>query len=126
MHLERIRERRERRMDSTAARGRRRRSVLPAGAVLLLGLLTSLAVGAWWRASDRAQNRRAFQATASDVTATLATLLRRDADFVASTRAVVTMEPTMSATRFKRWYAELEGRRRPLGGPGMAVATGAL
>ncbi|HTA36089.1 MAG TPA: EAL domain-containing protein [Solirubrobacteraceae bacterium] len=110
-------------MDSVGLRRRRRRSVVLAGAVLLLGLSASLAGGLWWRASDRAQDRRAFQATASDVTATLTTMLRRDADFVAATRAVATMEPTMSASRFKRWYAELEGPRRQIGGLGTSVIT---
>src|ERR1700727_1582796 len=123
MQVERIRQQGRRGTDPAGVRWRRRCSILLAGAVLLLGLSASLAGGLWWRASDRAQNRRAFQATASDVTATLATMLRRDADFVAATKAVATMEPTMSATRFTRWYAELEGRRRQIGGVGTAGIT---
>jgi hypothetical protein len=92
-----------------------------AAAILAVGLTLSVGGAVLWRSSVRAHNKQTFAATAADVTTTLETLLLRDADFVSTVRGVLTMEPRMSATRFERWFNDLQGRRRQLGGLGTAV-----
>jgi diguanylate cyclase (GGDEF)-like protein len=89
--------------------------------VLVAGLAAALLSAALWRSSVRTHERQTFDATASDVTATLETLLRRDADFVGTARAVLTMQPHMSDTRFEDWFDELRGRERIAGGLGASV-----
>jgi len=116
--LERIRGHRE---SGKGPAVRRRRSLAIAGAILATGLLASLAGGLLWRSDVRDQQRRSFESTAADVSATLHTMLRRDADFVGALRAVLTMEPSMSATRFDRWFSSLSGRERQSGSVGTSV-----
>jgi diguanylate cyclase (GGDEF)-like protein len=96
---------------------------LLAVAILLAGLALSAGAALLWRASVRSHERQVFSATASDVTATLATELRRDTDFVATLRALLTMQPNLSATRFDEWYAQLEGGRRQVGSLATAVVS---
>jgi diguanylate cyclase (GGDEF)-like protein len=95
--------------------------MLVAGSILVFGLAVSLAGALLWRASVRAHDRQNFQISATDVHQTLEPLLRRNTDFVASLRAMLTMEPHMSATRFDQWFAELEGDQRQVGGLGTTV-----
>jgi diguanylate cyclase (GGDEF)-like protein len=89
-------------------------------ALLVVGLAFSLAGGALWRSSVRDDERQSFQVNATDVNETLETLLLRDTDFVETLRAVLTLQPRMSATRFDQWFSELKDRRR-LGGFGATV-----
>jgi diguanylate cyclase (GGDEF)-like protein len=101
--------------------GRRRmRGTLLACALLLLGLALSLGGAALWRASVRAHERQGFQVDATDVNETLEALLLRDTGFVDTLRAVLTLQPHMSATRFDQWFSELRGEQR-LGGFGATV-----
>ena len=90
-------------------------------AVLAVGVAASLGSALLWRSSVRMHERETFDATASDVSATLGTMLRRDADFIATLRAALTMEPHMSASRFERWFGQLDGERRLVGGLGTVV-----
>src|SRR4029077_11047458 len=76
------------------------RWMLVVSAILVVGLAVSLAGGLLWRANVRSQNRKGFQADAAYVSEALRTLLRRDADFEATLRAVLTMEPHMTARGF--------------------------
>ena len=99
----------------------RRRWVLVACAVLAAGLSVSLISAALWRSSTETHNRQAFDSNASNVTATLETLLRRDADFVGTLRAVLTLQAPVSTTRFEEWFDELQGRERLAGGVGASV-----
>ncbi|MGD0453407.1 MAG: EAL domain-containing protein [Solirubrobacteraceae bacterium] len=92
-----------------------------ASAILLVGLAVSVASGLLWRSSVSTHDRQTFNGSASGVTATLDTLLRRDADFVATLRAVLTLQPHMSATRFAEWFAELQGQQRLVGSLGASV-----
>ncbi|MGO9320747.1 MAG: putative bifunctional diguanylate cyclase/phosphodiesterase [Solirubrobacteraceae bacterium] len=92
-----------------------------AGAILVVGLAVSVASGLMWRSSVSTHDRQTFDGSASGVTATLDTLLRRDADFVATLRAVLTLQPHMSATRFDEWFAELQGQQRLVGSLGASV-----
>ncbi len=117
LKLERIRV--PRRAQSSPSR--RRRSLGLASAILVIGLAASAGAALWWRADVRNERRRAFETTAADVTATLRTMLRRDADFVATLRAAATMEPEMSPTRFDRWFVALQGRARQTGMLGTAI-----
>ena len=115
-------------VDATQSEGRddkrrRRAWVLVACAVLLAGLTLSAAGALLWRSSERQDQRQASRATASDVTDTLGTLLRRNADFVATLRGVLTMQPHLSATGFNTWYTTLQGRQRQVGSIGSAVVA---
>lgn len=56
--------------------------------VLLAGLALSVAAGLMRRASVSRDERQTFALTASNVTATLGTLLGRDADFLGTLRAL--------------------------------------
>jgi diguanylate cyclase (GGDEF)-like protein len=95
--------------------------MLVASAILAVGLTFSFAGALLWRANVRSQDRGGFETTATDVNKTLEALLRRDADFVATLRAVLTMQPHLSASRFHTWFAELQGKRRTVGGLGTTV-----
>jgi Flp pilus assembly protein TadB len=60
--------------------GRRRAWLVVACAVLLAGLALAAVGALLWRSSEQQHERQALRATASDVTDTLGTLLRRNAD----------------------------------------------
>jgi diguanylate cyclase (GGDEF)-like protein len=106
---------------TSAGGGRRRWWVLAAGSILVFGLAVSLAGALLWRASVRAHNLQEFQVNTTDVRETLEPLLRRKTDFVTSLRAVLTMEPHMSATRFDQWLTQLQGKQWQVGGLGTTV-----
>ena len=89
--------------------------------ILLVGLVASLGSALLWRSSVKAHDKQGFQTSSTDVSETLQTLLQRDADFVATLRAVLTMQPRMSATRFDRWFAQLQGKQHQVGGLGTTV-----
>jgi diguanylate cyclase (GGDEF)-like protein len=100
-----------------------RRWIHVASAILAVGLAVSLAGALFWRANVRSQNRRGFQANATYVSEALQTLLRRDADFEATLRAVMTMQPHMTARGFDEWFAQLNGSQRQAGGLGTNVVV---
>jgi diguanylate cyclase (GGDEF)-like protein len=110
-------------MDAVGLDGLRRRATPVAFAILLTGLIVSVVGGPWWRSSVQGEHRRAFERTASDVTTTLGSMLRRDADFVTTLRAIMSMDPQMGASRFDRWFAELNGREREVGGLGTSIVA---
>ncbi len=89
--------------------------------ILLVGLATSLGSALLWRSSVRAHDKQEFQTSSTDVNETVETLLQRDADFVATLRAVLTMQPHLSATRFDQWFAQLQGKQREVSGLGTTV-----
>jgi diguanylate cyclase (GGDEF)-like protein len=95
--------------------------MLAACTVLALGLVASVMGGLRWGSNVSAHERQAFQTTVTDVAETLEMKLSRDTEFVSTLRGVLMMEPTMSATRFKQWFAEIEGRKRQVGGLGTLV-----
>jgi diguanylate cyclase (GGDEF)-like protein len=105
----------------TGAGGNRRWWMLVACTILLLGLVVSVAGALLWRSSVHTHEKQAFQTTATDVSGALETLLRRDTDFVATLRGVLTMQPGLSASGFDRWFSELEGHQRQVGGLGTLV-----
>jgi len=92
-------------------------------AVVVGGLGLSAASAALWGASARRSEKQAFSAASSNVTATLDTMLRRDADFVSTLRSVLEMEPQLSPSRFDSWYRRLQGAQRQVGGIGSAVVA---
>jgi diguanylate cyclase (GGDEF)-like protein len=101
--------------------GRRRWWMLVAGVILVFGLAVSVAGALLWHSSVRAHEKQAFQTTAADVGGELGTLLRRDTDFVATLRTVLTMQPGLSASGFNQWFTGLEGHQRQIGGLGTLV-----
>ena len=109
--------------DSRRGSARRRWSLIVAVAVLLTGLALSVLSATVWRAADQRDQRQRFRLTASNVTATLEALLRRDTDFVASLRTIMTMQPGLSATGFDDWYDNLQGAGRQVGGIGSAFVA---
>jgi diguanylate cyclase (GGDEF)-like protein len=106
---------------SSRLAGSRRRWMLAAVAILIAGVAASLAGALSWRSSVRAHDKQSFQVASTDVAETLETLLSRDADFVASLRAVLTMQPHLSATGFHQWFKQLQGKQRQVGGLGTTV-----
>jgi diguanylate cyclase (GGDEF)-like protein len=95
--------------------------MLLATAILLGGLALSAVGGLAWRAIQNRDERQSFRATSANVIATLDTQLRRNADFVASVRGLLTMVPDVSPTAFTAWYSALDGKRRTVGSVGTAV-----
>jgi diguanylate cyclase (GGDEF)-like protein len=81
--------------------------MLAAWLTLVLGAAASLTAAGLWRSSLRAQNKQSFRTAATDASATLATLLRRDVRVAESLRAAAQMEPDMSPTRFAQWSTRL-------------------
>jgi diguanylate cyclase (GGDEF)-like protein len=99
----------------------RRRGLIVACAILVLGLAGSSAGALLWRASVRTHERESFRTSAANVSGTLETLLRRDTDFVRSVRAVLEMEPNVSASRLDTWFDHLEDRAAQPAGFGATV-----
>jgi diguanylate cyclase (GGDEF)-like protein len=95
--------------------------MLVACAILIVGLATSLGSALLWRSSVRTHDKQEFQTSSTDVNETLETLLRRDADFVTTLRAVLTMQPHLSAIRFNQWFVQLQGKQREVSGLGTTV-----
>jgi diguanylate cyclase (GGDEF)-like protein len=112
---------RDRAQTRPRAAGSHSRSMVAACTILIIGVAASIGGGLLWRSSVRAHDRQSFQSAATDVSETTETLLNRDADFVASLHAVLTMQPNLSATRFDQWFSELHGRQRQVGGLGTSV-----
>ncbi len=97
--------------------------MLVAAAILVLGLAISLAGAMMWHASVRSRERESFQTNATDVSETLQAAVRRDTDFVASLRAVLSMQPHLTPSGYSQWFSELEGSRHELGGFGALVVN---
>ncbi len=86
--------------------------------ILLAGLAMSATGALLWRASQARHERQSFGAVASNVTATLGTLLRRNADDVATLRAVLTMDPHVQPTAYATWASTLGGPASDVGNLG--------
>jgi diguanylate cyclase (GGDEF)-like protein len=95
---------------------RRRIWPLLALGLLIGGLAISAGAALLWRSSVQTHERQAFQASAADVTATLASGLHSDTDFLETLRALAAMQPHMTSTQLGGWYAALNGRSRQVGG----------
>ena len=102
-------------------RRRSRRAVLAAVAVLITGLALSAVSAVLWARTGQANDRKDFHAVAQDVTSTAGILLQRDANFVATLRTVLTMNPGLTPTQFAQWYGRLQSNQRQVGGIGSAV-----
>jgi diguanylate cyclase (GGDEF)-like protein len=98
-----------------------RRWMLLACAILVVGLVASLGSALLWRSSVSTHEKQQFQTNSTDVNETLETLLRRDADFVTTLRAVLTMQRHLSASRFDQWFSHLQGKQRQASGLGTTV-----
>jgi hypothetical protein len=91
--------------------------------VLLAGIALSATLGLIWRASEVRQDRQTFQLTAANVTDTLRTLLARDVDFLGTLRALMSVQPHLSATGFSHYYSAVAGQQRQVGAVGSAVVS---
>jgi len=116
---------REEQPDSSAVpgetRARGRRWVLAVCAIVLVGVAASVTASLMWHSSVRARERQTFETSAANVSGTLETLLRRDTDFVKSVRAVLTLEPNLSASAFDRWLSLLESHQGQPAGFGALI-----
>jgi diguanylate cyclase (GGDEF)-like protein len=98
-----------------------RRWTLAAGAILVLGIAASLAGALLWRSSVHAREKATFETAATNVSGRLEIQLRRDTDFVKAIRAVLTMQPDLSASGFDQWFGQLEDRQAQPSGFGALV-----
>jgi diguanylate cyclase (GGDEF)-like protein len=98
-----------------------RRWQVAVAAIVVVGLAASLTASSLWRSSVRARERQTFETSAAHVGGALGTMLRRDADFVKSLRAVLTLQPNLSAGGFDRWFALLEDDRGQPAGFGALI-----
>ena len=110
-----------------AIRGSRRLLPRGRGAVVLAvvlfvgGVVLSLLVASTLRANAREHERQALRTVATDTTATIEQKIESDVSFIATTRALMTMQPKLTPSGFAEWYSRLEGRRRQLGSLGTTV-----
>ncbi|HTU79104.1 MAG TPA: sensor domain-containing diguanylate cyclase [Solirubrobacteraceae bacterium] len=100
---------------------RRRRWLVAVCAIVALGTAASLAASLMWRASVRAREKQTFETSAANVSGALGTSLRRDTDFVRSVRAVLSVQPNLSASGFDRWLSLLEDRQGEPAGYGALI-----
>jgi diguanylate cyclase (GGDEF)-like protein len=100
---------------------RSRNWVLVACVVLAFGVAASVVGALLWRSSVRTHDRQAFQTAATDVSETLEMQLRRDSEFVATLRGVLTRQPGLSASGFGAWFDAIEGHQRQVGELGTLV-----
>ncbi len=96
----------------------KRRWVLAACAIVVIGLAASVTASLLWRASVRSRETQSFQTSAANISGTLETQLRRDTDFVQSARAVATKQPNLHARDFNSWLMLLEDHRQQPSGSG--------
>jgi diguanylate cyclase (GGDEF)-like protein len=89
----------------------RRRRWLAVSTILALGVAASIVAALLWHSSVRARERSSFETSAANVSGTLDTLLRRDTDYVRSVRAVLSLQPNLSAGAISRWLSLLESRQ---------------
>ena len=101
--------------------GRRRRVWLIVSALVATGLVLSAISGLMWAHADSAYNRKTLRTGARNVSATLGTLAGRDADFLATLRTVLSLNPRLSSRQFRAWYGQLAGSQRTVGGLGTGV-----
>jgi diguanylate cyclase (GGDEF)-like protein len=99
----------------------RRAWLVAVGAIVLVGVAGSLAAALLVRSSVRAQERQAFETSATNVSARLELVLRRDTDFVRSVRAVLSMQPSLPASGFATWLTLLEDDREQPAGYGALI-----
>ncbi len=99
----------------------RRRRWLAVCTILALGVSGSIIAAMLWHSSVRARERQTFETSAANVSGTLETLLRRDTDFVRSVRAVLSVQPDLTANGYARWLSLLEDRRGEPAGYGALI-----
>ncbi len=74
-----------------------------------------------WRTSADEHARQVLRSTSGEVSAALASDLRRETDFLSTLRAIVSMQPHISERSFLQWYEALEPRHGDLGTVATAV-----
>jgi len=77
------------------------------GAVIAIGLASSVAAGMSWAASTRMAERRADEITTSSVADTIDVSLQRDVDALATAASVVANNPGIDNAAFGRWLTSL-------------------
>jgi diguanylate cyclase (GGDEF)-like protein len=102
---------------TTGARSARSFQGLLIGALILaLGIGASLFAASEWRSSLRRADRHAFVDAATDLSSTLDSKLDEDLAQTRTLRTIAALEPSVSDTRFTRWYDQLRrGAPAPIG-----------
>ena len=106
---------------TSGSAARSHRPLIAALVVLVVGIVLLGMLAREFLSNSRRESRRAFNATAQNVSTTLTTLLHRDADFLTTMRGVVMLAPAMTDSQFAGWYAAVDGRNVQVGGLGTAV-----
>jgi diguanylate cyclase (GGDEF)-like protein len=97
----------------------RGRLVSAATWLMLLVCVTGAAVAAVaQRSAVRTQDRRAFDAASRDATASMASAVRRDIDFVSTMAATLALQPRMTNAEWRRWIHSSRALDRFPGGIG--------
>jgi diguanylate cyclase (GGDEF)-like protein len=114
-----------RRQAPRTARFLSRDRVLAIGAWLMLAacIAGSFTVALVQLSSVRSDGKRAFAATSADVSASMASALRRDTDFVASMGSTLAVQPRMTNARFHQWIASTQAMTRYPDGIGYAYVA---
>jgi diguanylate cyclase (GGDEF)-like protein len=76
--------------------------------ILLFGVASSLFLAAEWRASALAANRNSAASTERDLINTLSSKLDVNLALTRTMRAIATLEPGATETRYIRWYRDLK------------------
>lgn len=90
------------------------RAAVIGAAILILGLAASAFVAAEWHSSLQRADRKSFSSTAAYLSSAVDSHLDANYDLTRAMRAIATMEPSASETRFQRWYTLLEQGGSPL------------
>ncbi len=86
----------------------RTRTALVGALIIVVGAGASMLLARQWRSSALDTNRSSFQSTVRDLDNTLQSKLGADVRLTRTMRAIATLEPHASETRYLRWYRELQ------------------
>ena len=86
--------------------------------VLVGGVAVSVVAGSFWYGTVQRQYRQTFVERTSTVSATLATAVRRDMDFVAVQSGIFALFSNLSNRQLGRWYRSIDMAKRYPGSVG--------
>jgi diguanylate cyclase (GGDEF)-like protein len=98
----------------------RARAAIIGALIVVTGLAGSGFLASEWRSNALEANRKSFQSTAADVSGSLDSKLNTNIELTRTMRAIATMEPNASESRFLQWYRHM---RRGASTPSDVVAS---
>ena len=90
------------------------RATLIGGLIVVIGVTGSIFLASAWRSSSLRANKKSFQSTAADLSATLDSKLDTKSQLTRAMRSIATMEPNAGDARFLPVVPAAAARRRPL------------